>query len=205
MKFKDITGQKFGRLTALYKLHNGHKNSIYWLCNCDCGNLSEVNGAQLRNGQVRSCGCYRRERLNEVNTKHGKRHTRLYNIYMQMKKRCYNKNSPRYYDYGGRGIAVCDEWLNDFMNFYHWSMDHGYRDELTIDRIDNDKGYSPGNCQFIDKKAQNKNRRSSINITFNNETRCLKDWCERLGLKYITTRWRIQHGWPIEKAFKRGT
>lgn len=118
-----------------------------------------------------------------------------------MKDRCYNYNHNAYKDYGGRGITICDEWLNDFMAFYDWSMSNGYSDNLTIDRIDNNKGYSPDNCQYVSMKQQCRNRRNTIYITYNGKTKTLIDWCELLDLKYETIRRRFYRGWDVKKLF----
>lgn len=108
-----------------------------------------------------------------------------------IKLRCYNKNSKRYKDYGGRGVAVCDKWKNDFMNFYDWAINNGYSDNLTIDRINNEGNYEPNNCRWVTIKQQSRNRRSNRNITINGETHCLSEWCEILGLNYKKVSARI--------------
>lgn len=203
-KIKDITGQKFGRLTVLYRLHNyNNKNhGMYWLCVCDCGNLKEVYGRDLRRGSTRSCGCLHKDKTKEVHTIHGKTHTRLYRIYHAMKRRCYDKHNNRYENYGSRGIVVCDEWKDDFETFYDWAMNNGYRDELTINRIDNNGNYEPMNCEWVDYKTQNRNTRQNRYIKYKGETHCLKEWCEILNLKYSKVLQRIiKLNWPIEKAF----
>ena len=146
---KDLSGKNFGRLTALYRLHNHHRKGTYWLCACDCGNLTEVYLSNLQNGKTKSCRCLNHE---PTNIKHGKCNTRLYNIYCAMKNRCYNKNYKRYKDYGARGIVVCQEWKDDFMSFYNWAMDNSYRDDLTIDRIDVNGNYEPSNCKWSTAK-----------------------------------------------------
>lgn len=117
-----------------------------------------------------------------------------------MKSRCYNITSDRYNDYGGRGIIVCDEWKNDFQEFYNWAMDNGYQDELTIDRIDVNGNYGPDNCRWISMKEQSRNKRNNRLYTINGETYCLIDWCERLNLNYNSMIARLNRGWPIEKA-----
>lgn len=197
-KFKDITGQKFSKLTVLYKLHNYHnknKENI-WLCVCDCGNLIEVRGSNLRGENTKSCGCLQKEAV----TKHKHCKDRLYNIYYGMKDRCCNKKNKAYKRYGERGVTICDEWLSNFETFYDWSMSHGYNDTLTIDRIDNNKGYSPDNCRWVDRKTQQRNRRTAINITIDGETRCLSEWCELLNVSYNKVWKRLHRGWNIKKA-----
>lgn len=115
-----------------------------------------------------------------------------------IKYRCYNDNAINYKDYGARGIAVCSEWLHDFQAFYEWSISHGYSDNLTIDRIDANKYYSPNNCQWVDMKQQARNRRSNRNYTINGETHCLMDWCELLNIEYKKVWARLnQLGWNI--------
>lgn len=191
---KDITGKKFGKLTALYRLHNYHDNTMtYWLCVCDCGNFVEVRGARLRQGNTKSCGCLR--------VTHGLCDTRLYNVYDNMKQRCNNPNNKDYKNYGKRGIKICNEWENDKQNFFTWALNNGYNDTLTIDRIDNNKGYSPDNCRWVDRTYQNRNRRVNRNITINGKSHCLSEWCEILNLNYNTVWERIHKlQWTIEEA-----
>ena len=111
-------------------------------------------------------------------------HTRIHQIWLEMKGRCNNKNNARYSRYGGRGIKVCDEWEHDFVSFYNWALSNGYRDELTIDRINNDLGYTPDNCRWVDNKTQARNRSSNVNITIGNSCRTLTEWCEIFDLDY---------------------
>lgn len=120
-----------------------------------------------------------------------------------MKDRCYNTNCKRFKDWGGRGIAVCSEWRNDFMSFYNWSMANGYKEGLTLDRIDNNGNYEPYNCRWITTKQQARNRRSNINYTINGVTRCILEWCEILGLNPKTVYQRIHYyNWTIERALE---
>ena len=161
---KDITGQRFGRYTVLERAGNDNCRLAMWRCICDCGNERIVRGRDLRSGVIVSCGCYHRELVKDMFTTHNGSRSRLYHVWDGMINRCYRKTSNHYDDYGGRGITVCDEWRNDFQAFYNWAMANGYdenapRGQCTIDRIDNDKGYSPDNCRWITQKEQQLNKR----------------------------------------------
>lgn len=199
-QFKDITGQKFGRLTALYRLHN-IEGRTKWLCICDCGNFAEVMTYSLSTGHAKSCGCYQNDRLIESLATHYKCHTKLYKVWSSMKKRCYNKKCNSYKNYGARGIAVCDEWKHNFQTFHDWAMDNNYQEGLSIDRINVDGNYEPNNCRWTDRTTQNRNRTNNISYTIDSETHCLKEWCEILNLNYHTVHSRVNIlNWPIEKA-----
>lgn len=136
---KDLSGMRFGKLTAKLPIKTG--NSVKWICECDCGKEVTAYGYDLQRGRVISCGCRKR--------KHNGRYTRLYSIWVSMKKRCENPNHKYYRYYGGKGVTVCSEWATDFAVFEKWAMGNGYSEELTIDRIDSSKGYCPSNCQWI--------------------------------------------------------
>lgn len=198
-KLIDLTGQKFGRLTVLYKLHNYHKKRVHWLCLCDCGNLVEVRGDSLRRGLSKSCKCY----MKDIVTKHGKSSTHLHKVWAMMKDRCYNEHNNRYKNYGDRGIVVCSEWKDNFEAFYNWAIDNGYQEGLTIDRIDVNGNYDPSNCRWATVKQQSRNTSRNRYITYNGETRCLAEWCEIFNLNSSTVRSRIKYGWPIEKVFTK--
>lgn len=154
----DLTGQRFGRLTVIERAGQ-HKGRSLWKCKCDCSKITVVSVSQLLRGRTKSCGCLRNENISRIAKKHGMSHTRLYHIWIGMKKRCYDPNAQYFEIYGGRGITVCDEWLHDFMEFQRWALSHGYSDELSIDRIDNDKGYSPDNCRWATWHEQRMNQR----------------------------------------------
>ena len=164
-KIIDLTGQKFGKLTVIKVDENNHKrNQKHWLCKCDCGNITSVCTNKLKSGHTKSCGCYSREKAKKVNTTHGLSKEPLYERYMGMKARCYNTNHESYKDYGGRGITVCDEWLNNYESFREWAMDNGYEPQYKLDRRDNDGNYEPSNCRWISHKSNMRNTRHNVYI-----------------------------------------
>lgn len=202
-KIIDLTGKKIGRLKIIKEVERKNKYSRVWLCKCDCGNYKEVLQADLMNGNTKSCGCYQKEFLQKCRTKHNKRHTKIYHIFAGIKRRCFNKNDKIYHYYGGRGITICDEWLDKdkgFMNFYNWAMENGYRDGLTIDRIDVNGNYEPSNCRWVDMKVQSNNRRSNKIIEINNEKHTLVEWRRINGVSSTTYYRRIKKGMSVEKA-----
>ena len=199
-KSVNITGRKFGLLTVLYKLHNHHdRHNSHWLGVCDCGNLAEVSLPNLRSGTTKSCGCLNIEKRKVTHTKHGKYKSRLNKIYRDIKKRCNNSNNK---DYGGRGIKVCDAWLNDFMSFYDWAYENGYQEDLTIDRIDVDGDYEPSNCRWATVKQQQRNKRNNRYFTINGDKRCLSEWCEMYNINYSKVQVRLKYGWTIREALE---
>lgn len=217
-KFKDLTGMTFGNLHVdSFCGLNGRHAALYW-CTCSCGNHVIVMGSCLTTHNTRSCGCeaakLSSERMkNNASSQNGLSNSRLYNIYHNMKDRCYNLKNKRYYKYGGRGIIICDEWLNKengFMNFYKWSMTNGYKDNLSIDRINNDGNYCPENCRWTNNKIQQNNSTLAHYIHLDRWVFSITIWAEIVGLEFITLSTRIRRGWSIEDAiltpanYKRG-
>lgn len=175
-RFKDLTGQKFGNLTAIKKLRQDKYFNWIWLCKCDCGNTKEVSSKCLLQGLTKSCGCARFK-------KNAYRNNPEYAIYCAMKTRCYNKNDKSYSRYGGRDIKVCEEWKNDFSQFL---KDVGKRpsEDYSIERIDVNDDYKPSNCRWATNKEQSNNRRNSIKFIYKNTEYTLKQFAEQFNLPY---------------------
>ena len=159
-EYKDISGMVFERLTVLNLNHIDPREGAVWNCVCSCGNNIVAKGRELRSGHVKSCGCLKNEKASQRMTKHGMSHTKLAYVWSCMKQRTSNPSNKKYPDYGGRGISVCDEWKQSFQSFYDWSMAHGYKEGLSIDRIDNDGNYTPENCRWTTAKTQSSNKRT---------------------------------------------
>lgn len=201
----DLTGKRFGRLQVL-SFKEKHGKVHYWNCRCDCGKEVVVNGYSMIYGNSRSCGCLHdelsRERLKKQATKHGLCRTRLSSIYHTMKTRCNNPNCNAYKYYGARGISLCPEWHNDFMNFYNWAIANGYADDLTIDRIDVNGNYCPENCRWVTPYEQGRNTRKNRWVTINGETHILNDWAKILGINRKTLSDRLDKGLPDSELVK---
>ena len=183
VKLHNLTGKRFGRLTVLCRTES-KSQSTKWKCQCDCGNTCVVLAGNLVKGHTTSCGCYREETRG---LKHGYRHDRIYSVWEKLKSRCCNPKNPSYARYGGRGIEICEEWKNNPESFIKWAYENGYRSdasygECTIERIDNNKGYSPENCIIANEKEQANNRRSNRLITHNGETKTLAQWRDFFGM-----------------------
>ena len=164
--FQDLSGRRFGRLKVLKRVKNDKYKHVKYLCMCDCGKIVEVRGDGLLSKHTQSCSCLHDEILlkNKGNVKHGKYGTRLYRIWSAIKRRCNNPNTINYKDYGGRGITMCNEWLNNFLSFHEWALNNGYKDNLTIERLNVNESYSPLNCKWVTYKRQNNNKRNSFKI-----------------------------------------
>lgn len=204
---KDLTGNKYDRLTVISYSHKDKKRRVHWNCLCVCGNeVVRRTDALNTNANYKSCGCYTRELQRKQmleknpNKTHGMSGTRIYKIYRKMHERCYDENYPEFHLYGGRGIRVCNEWRQNFNNFYEWSKANGYENNLSIDRIDTNKGYSPNNCRWADKYQQANNKRNNITIEHNGKTLTLSEWATELNLPVTTLRSRYYRGKSTEEV-----
>lgn len=180
--FVDISGNRFDRLIVL---EDGFKkeNSIYCHVKCDCGNDFYVRKACLKNKNTRSCGCIHKEQLIKRNASHMMSNTKIYIIFHGMIDRCYRKTSSEYHNYGERGIAICDEWVKSFESFKDWAFDNGYKEGLSIERVNVNGNYEPSNCTWIPKNKQSLNKRSSIFITIDGIKRNMCEVVKEFGIK----------------------
>lgn len=204
-KFNDITGTRFHRLTPVRcqsRTSGGGRKKLFWECLCDCGATTWVESSNLKSGNTKSCGCKRLEvDYTSHATTHGMHNTRTYSIWRGMINRCRYASHKSYPAYGGRGIAVCDRWLN-FENFF---ADMGEAPcGLTIERIDNDANYCPANCTWASRKTQQNNRKTTILIEYNGVPTPISELAERLDINYHTLYSRITRGWSVKRATDRG-
>ena len=204
-KMIDLTGMEFGWLTVKEFDHmerKGIHNRPYWKCVCKCGTEKVISSGSLRHGTL-SCGCYRKI-VNQIRMyRGGADRRRLHDVLRMAKKRCEDPSCEFYHNYGARGIKVCDEWQGSdgLDRFYRWAMSHGYKKGLTLDRIDNNKGYSPDNCQFVTMKYQSNNKRNNVYVTIGGVTKTLTEWCDFYNVPYSRVRVRYNAmGWDIEDA-----
>ena len=195
-KVIEMSGRRFGLLTVIDRAES-KSGKAYWNCVCDCGNVTVASGSNLRSGAVKSCGCL----LKKEKDTHHLSGTRLYRIWRAMINRCTDENYWAYKYYGAKGVTICEQWENDFVEFKNWSESSGYCDSLTLDRIDNNKGYSPENCKWSTRKQQSNNRSFCKMIEYQGRTQTLMQWCEELGLNYKRTHSRLYRcGWTFEQA-----
>jgi hypothetical protein len=203
-KVIDLAGKKFGRLIVIKRNGYLYGNRVAWLCKCECGKLHTVLGASLKSGNTRSCECLRNEIASkgiEERTRihgEGKNRTLEYNSWTSMRQRCLSLNHPGYKDYGGRGIHICERW-GEYENFL---SDMGRRPtpQHTLERVNNNKGYSPSNCKWATKKEQANNARSNTLITYNGKTMTLAMWSDESGIPGGRIRKRISSGWTLKAA-----
>lgn len=198
----DLTGQTFGRLTVIERAGRTAHGHATWTCLCSCGTTTTVTTRNLR-GTTTSCGCARREQAQTLNRIHGETETALHRRWQTMLTRVTNPNSEKFADYGGRGITIAERWLEPdgrgFMNF-RADMGDGFREDLTLDRIDVNGPYTPENCRWATAKQQARNTRRNRYLALWGQTKSLAEWCELLDLKYDATKRRLQRGWSVERT-----
>lgn len=202
-KFKDLTGEKFGKLTAIKPVGKNEQGRYLWECLCDCGSTCTVCGTSLTSEKTQSCGCLKREKTAERLTTHGQHGTHIYNIWCGMLQRCNNPNHTYYHNYGGRGIKVCERWLV-FENFYEdvSQLPHFNENGYTLDRIDNNGDYEPSNVRFVKKKTQARNRRTNTFVEYEGEQMTLAEVAEKSGINANTLYGRYSRGKRGDELFK---
>ena len=192
--------EKYGKLTILKEDHKKkYKNGTifsYVLCRCDCGKEKVINYNNIKRGLVKSCGCL-------TKTKNGLSGTRIGKCYHGIMQRCYNKKDINYKNYGGRGIKMCKEWVDNFMSFYNWAKKSGYKDGLTIDRINPNGDYCPENCRWATIKEQQNNRTNNRILEYKGQKRTITAWANFCGLSYRNLHYRLKNGYSIEEAIER--
>ena len=203
-KFKDLIGMKFGRLTVLERAPNKGRQAR-WLCQCECGKKCVVPTARLNNGNTQSCGCLRLERMKANHaTTHKMAGTKIYKSWCDLKRRCTCPTDPHYERWGGRGIKIYEPWFNDFQAFYDYvsKLPHYGEEGYTLDRINNDGNYEPGNLRWADADTQCRNKRNNIWIDYNGEQMILKDASRTSGLPYAAVYKRYRRGARGDRLFR---
>ncbi len=202
-RFDNLTGQTFGKLYVVKRVENDAQGTVQYLCRCECGNEKIVRANHLKRGAVRSCGCLASALTSQRNTTHNKTGTRLYRIWRGIKVRCYDAHHKDFRDYGAKGVTICDEWRDDFQAFYDWAMANGYEENLSIDRIDNSKGYSPDNCRWADNIQQANNKTTNYYVVYKNERLTLSELARKYHLNYTVLGKAIRAGKSLEEAVRR--
>jgi hypothetical protein len=200
MLVRDIsTGERFGRWEVVAYSHKSEKGKHYWLCKCDCGSQKPVFKHGLLSGISRSCGCLRGDELSARQATHRMTKSKVHRAWINMKHRCSNEDCAAYPNYGGRGIVVCAEWAASFGAFLR-DMGEPPTAKHSLDRIDNNRGYEPGNVVWATVKQQNNNKRTNKTIEFGGKSMTAAAWDQWLGFKPGLVSQRLKKGWPIERA-----
>lgn len=198
----EMIGKRFGKLVVIEEsaVRNPYASKAYWVCKCDCGNITKpILGTALRNGNTKSCGCFKTEQIRKSNTRHGGCGDRLYSVWNAMNNRCINPKNTHYKYYGGRGITVCDEWQNSFEAFRVWAIKSGYDynakyGECTLDRIDVNGNYCPENCRWATGREQSNNKRNNLLIEIDGRELTSTQWADECGVSSATIRYRYKNG-----------
>lgn len=209
-RIKNIIGNRYGKLIVIEKTEERKNNKVVWKCRCDCGNITYSVKSQLDSGYKKSCGCLREDNkfkvfnvpvnkkpilINNINIYN----TRLYKIYRGIKDRCYNSNNKSYKYYGSKGIKLCDNWKDYFEEFYKWSLNNGYSDELTIDRIDNNGSYEPNNCRWVSQKVQCNNKSNNAYVKYKGQKYTYSEFEYKFKIPQKNISKLIKRGYKIEE------
>jgi len=199
-------GDKFNNLTVIERLANQKQHPMF-LCRCDCGKTRKVLGQNLKSGRVKDCGCISQEirklNISKNNKTHGLSKTKLYSCWTGMKSRCFREKDKEYKNYGGRGIVVCEDWIHNFENFYNWAINNGYKEDLSIDRIDVNGNYEPSNCRWISMAEQSYNKRNTRKIYYKGIGKTASEWSKIFNIKsYKIYNNAKSHNWQLESFVK---
>ena len=201
----DLTGKTYNNLRVLGIKGKSKSGDVLWHFECVCGKVHYATASNLKNQRVKSCGCLKISGIKKANSTHGKSNEPIYPVWKTMRARCKNKNNKKYPRYGARGIKVCKEWDESFESFYEWAILNGYKDGLTIDRIDNDGDYEPSNCRWVKQKIQQSNKSTNTKIELRGITKTLAEWSRLTGLNHKTITYRLKKGWTAEEALTTST
>ena len=195
----DFTNKRFGKIVCIKPLRVNNHKEVVWLCKCDCGNFCEKSSGAFKNiSKIASCGCMKGKKPHITNLEL-KNYKPIHECYVNMKTRCYNPNYELYSRYGGRGIKVCDEWKNNFKEFYNWAI-NGWKKELTLDRINNDDDYKPDNCRWVDRVEQANNRHTNYLIKYKGEIKTMAQWSKILKIDYSFIQIRMYKNKTMEEV-----
>lgn len=202
----DLTGQTINGLKVIRRADKKDGKNAYWEFTCPlCGETGTTSTYNIKNGKVQSCGCLVRKNgskfFKKYNTTHGESRTRLYTCWHNMIDRTTNTKNKAYKQYGARGITVCEEW-KDYLKFKEWAIKNGYSEELTLERIDNNRGYGPDNCKWADWDTQNNNKQQSRKISYNGEIKTIDQWAKQFNINRSTLTHRLNKGWTLKKAIE---
>ena len=199
MKRLDLTNKRFGKIVCIKPLEKNNHGEIVWLCKCDCGNYCKKSSGAFKNiSKIASCGCMKGKKPHKVYADL-ENYKPIHECYTNMKTRCYNKKYKLYSRYGGRGIKVCDEWKNNFKEFYNWAI-NGWKKELTLDRINNDDDYKPDNCRWVDRVEQANNRHTNYLIKYKGEIKTMAQWSKILKIDYYFIQIRMYKNKTMEEV-----
>jgi hypothetical protein len=204
-KFIDISGNRYGRLIVKSRDHDHPSKNTMWHCVCDCGKEKTINGYSLVRGSTKSCGCIQREIMRQLKTTHGGshrgKHTPEYKTWAGMKKRCYDENNNTFINYGGKGVKMCERWLESFDNFLA-DMGRKPSPKHSIDRLDSSGDYSPENCRWATQQQQANNKSSNRVISYKGQSKTIAQWSRVLNMKYAALYGRFERGWSVERALE---